>query len=260
MGERTQYTPGTFCWADLTTTDQGAAKTFYSGLFGWEIEDMPVDESTSYSMARIDGKNVAAISPQPPFQRDASVPPVWNSYVSVESADATAARAEELGGSAHAPPFDVMGAGRMAVLQDPQGAFFMAWEPKDHFGAQLVNAPGALVWNELATPDIGASGEFYGGLFGWTTDPMEGMGGEYLVIKVGEASNGGIRPLSPPLLDAPTWIVYFGTEDVEAGAAKVEELGGTKVFGPVDIGIAKFTVVQDPQGAMFVLYAGELQP
>src|ERR1700692_4518067 len=106
MGERAQYTPGTFCWTDLTTTDQDAAKAFYSGLFGWEAEDTPVGEGVYYSMQRLDGKDVAAISPQPQMQRDAGTPPTWNSYVSVQSADATADRAKELGATVHAPPFD----------------------------------------------------------------------------------------------------------------------------------------------------------
>src|SRR5205809_423388 len=124
MGERTKYTPGTFCWTDLTTTDQGAAKSFYSGLFGWEAEDIPVGDGITYSMMRLGGKRVAAIAPQPQQQREMGIPPVWNSYVSVESADAAAGRAKELGATVHAPPFDVMQAGRMAVIQDPQGAFF----------------------------------------------------------------------------------------------------------------------------------------
>ena len=91
MGERTQYTPGTFSWADLSTTDQDAAKTFYSGLFGWEADDRPVGDGIYYSMQQIDGKNVAAISPQPDAQREAGVPPLWNSYITVESADDAAA-------------------------------------------------------------------------------------------------------------------------------------------------------------------------
>src|SRR5438067_6959681 len=164
MGERTQYAPGTFCWADVATTDQEGAKAFYGALFGWEIEDLPAGDGVSYSMARIDGKPVAAISPQPEQQREAGVPPMWNSYVSVESADAAADRAKELGATVHAPPFDVMQAGRMAVIQDPQGAFFMVWQAGQNFGAELVNVPGALCWNELASPDLDASAAFYSGL------------------------------------------------------------------------------------------------
>jgi len=259
MGERTQYTPGTFCWADLTTTDQDAAKTFYSSLFGWEAEDMPVGEGSYYSMQRVDGKDVAAIAPQPQQQRDMGVPPVWNSYVSVESADAAAERAKELGATVHAPPFDVMEAGRMAVIQDPQGAFFMVWQPNRHFGAALVNAPGAFSWNELASPDLDASETFYSSLFGWNVEPFEGSPQPYLTIKNGDANNGGIRPLDPPVMP-PHWLVYFAIDDIDAGLAKVQELGGTKLAGPTDIGIAKIGIVQDPQGAVFALYAGQLEP
>jgi uncharacterized protein len=259
MGERTQYTPGTFCWSDLTTTDQPAAREFYSGLFGWEAEDIPVGEGASYSMMRLDGKDVAAIAPQPPQQRDAGAPPAWNSYVSVESADAAVERAKELGGTAHAPAFDVMESGRMGVIQDPHGAYFMVWQPRAHFGARLVNAPGALVWNELASPDLDASSAFYSGLFGWEIAPFEGSPMPYLSIENAGASNGGMRELGPPEAP-PHWLVYFGVQDIDAGLAKVQELGGEKVAGPIDIQMAKIAVVEDPQGAMFALYAGLLEP
>jgi uncharacterized protein len=259
MGERTQYTPGTFCWSDLATTDQAAAKEFYGGLFGWEAEDMPVGDGAFYSMQRLGGKNVAAIAPQPQQQRDAGVPPAWNSYVSVENADAAAERAKELGGTVHAPAFDVMQAGRMAVIQDPQGAFFMVWQPGQHIGAQLVNAPGAFCWNELSSPDFDGSTAFYSGLLGWTVAPFEGSPMPYLTIKNGEANNGGIRELSPPGMP-PNWLVYFGVEDIDAALAKAGELGGTTMMGPQDIQIAKIAVVKDPQGAVFALYAGQYEP
>jgi predicted enzyme related to lactoylglutathione lyase len=258
MGQRTQYTPGTFIWTDLATSDQDAAKKFYGELFAWTADDMPVDDEagTVYSMMLRDGKHVAAISPQQQAQQEAGVPPMWNSYISVESADATAARATELGATVHAPPFDVMDAGRMAVIGDPQGAFFMIWEPARHFGAALVNSPGALSWNELASPDPKASADFYAALFGWECKPMEDMPMTYFVIMNGERSNGGITELPPGV--PPHCLVYFATEDIDAGIAKVEELGGTKLSGPHDIGIAKFAVVGDPQGASFALYAGQL--
>jgi uncharacterized protein len=259
MGERTQYTPGTFCWTDLTTTDQGAAKAFYSGLFGWETEDLPVGDGVYYSMQRVDGKSVAAISPQPQPQRDAGVPPTWNSYVSVANVDAVADKAKELGATVHAPPFDVMEAGRMAVIQDPQGAFFMIWQAKDNIGAALVNAPGALSWNELASPDLDASSAFYSSLFGWSVEPFEGSPQPYLTIKNGDSNNGGIRELDSPG-PPPHWLVYFAIDDIDEGLATVERLGGAKHAGPIDIGIAKIAVVADPQGAIFALYAGQLEP
>jgi uncharacterized protein len=258
MGERTQYTPGTFCWTDLTTTDQDAAKQFYSGLFGWEIEDIPVGEGVVYSMARVGGKDVGAISPQPQMMRDAGAPPTWNSYVSVENADAVAERVKELGGNVLAPPFDVMQSGRMAVLQDPHGAVFEVWQPNQHFGAALVNAPGALCWNELGSPDLDASKAFYGDLFGWGANPFEGSPDPYLVITNGERGNGGIRALNQPG-PPPHWLVYFAVDDLDTALARVEELGGSKHAGPMDIGVAKIGVVADPQGAMLALYDGELE-
>ncbi|MFL5862347.1 MAG: VOC family protein [Solirubrobacteraceae bacterium] len=258
MGERTQHTPGTFSWTDLNTTDQEAAKAFYSGLFGWEITDMPAGEGVMYARAAIDGKWVGAISPQPQQQREAGVPPAWNSYVTVTNVDETAAKAGELGATVHAPPFDVMDAGRMAVIQDPQGAWFLLWQPNQHMGAQLVNAPGALCWNELGTSDLDGSAKFYGDLLGWTTEPMEGGEMPYLVIKTADGhSNGGIRPPMPPGTP-PFWLVYFATDDLDGTLAKVSELGGSVLMGNTDIGIARIGVAQDPQGAVFALYSGRL--
>jgi hypothetical protein len=257
MSERTQYPPGAFCWTDLTTTDQEAAKAFYGGLFGWEAEDMPVDDGVFYSMQRLRGKDVAAISPQPQQQRDAGVPPTWNSYVSVDSADASVERAKELGATVHAPAFDVLEAGRMGVIQDPQGAFFLVWEPRQHFGAALVNEPGALVWNELNTTDPAGVTPFYSGLFGWEIEQAQGSAEPYLSIKNGDANNGGISKLAQPGVP-PHWLVYFAAEDIDEAIAKVQQLGGSKMVGPIDIHIAKIAVVSDPQGAFFALYAGQL--
>lgn len=259
MGERTQYPPGTFSWVDLTTTDQDASRSFYAGLFGWGADDMPAGEGIVYSMMTRDGHHVAAISSQPQAQREAGVPPTWNSYVTVASADETAARATELGGSVHVQPFDVFDAGRMAVLQDPQGAWFMVWEPKRHVGAALVNAPGALVWNELASDDLDGASAFYSALFGWEIARFPGSEQVYLSIKLDGASNGGMRTVEPPGVP-PHWLVYFGVEDLEAALARAEELAGVVHAGPIDIQMARIAIVADPQGAVFALYDGTMEP
>jgi predicted enzyme related to lactoylglutathione lyase len=254
MGERTQHEPGTFSWTDLSAKDQDAAKRFYTELFGWQAEDMPAGEGVTYSMMRLDGKYVAAIAPQPDQQREAGVPPLWNSYITVDSADEAAERVTAAGGALHAPPFDVLEAGRMGVAQDPQGAFFMLWEPRRHPGAQLVNAPGALAWNELATPDLDGARAFYGAVFGWELEPAEGPM-EYSMIKNGERLNGGARP--PQEGEPPHWLVYFGTDDVDASVAKARELGGDVVAGPIDMGAGRLAVLRDPQGAVFAVFHGD---
>jgi predicted enzyme related to lactoylglutathione lyase len=259
MGERTQYTPGTFCWADVSTPDQDGAKTFYGSLFGWNFTDNPVGDGGVYSMADLDGKQVAAVSPQPKQQIDAGAPPSWNSYLWVEDADATLEQAKALGASVHAAAFDVMDAGRMGVLQDPQGAYVLLWQPKEHRGAQMVNGAGMLSWNELASPDPDASGGFYSDLLGWQVSPVEGMPMKYLMLKTAAGgTNGGIRELMPPGTP-PHWLVYFGTDDIDASMAKVSELGGQQLMAAMDVGMGKIGVAQDPQGAVFALYAGEFE-
>jgi predicted enzyme related to lactoylglutathione lyase len=259
MGERTKYTPGTFSWCDLTTTDPEAAKSFYGELFGWTMEDMPAGENMVYTMAGVDGKHVAALSAQPPQQRDAGIPPMWNSYITVASADDAVDRAKGLGATVHAPAFDVLDAGRMAVIQDPHGAFFEVWEPKQHIGAALVNGPGLLSWNELATRDPDGSAGFYSELFGWTVEPIEGMEMPYLVVKNQDGrSNGGIRSAAE---QEPTyWLVYFGTDDLDGALAKADELGASKLMGPMEIGGGnRIAALQDPEGAVFALYAGQFE-
>jgi predicted enzyme related to lactoylglutathione lyase len=257
MGERTEYTPGTFSWTDLTTTDQEAAKSFYGELFGWEADDLPMGEGSYYSMMRLSGQSVAAISPQPQQLREAGAPPTWNSYITVASADESLERAKHLGATVHSPAFDVFDAGRMGVIQDPSQAFFAVWEPKENIGAGLVNMPGALSWNELATPDMDASAGFYTELFGWSVEPLQGSEMPYTVIKNSDGhTNGGIRPVTPPGAP-PHWLVYFGTDDIEAGSARVSELGGSVLVEPMSIGPAgHISVAQDPQGAVFALYGG----
>jgi uncharacterized protein len=254
MGERTSYTPGTFCWVDLMAADQDAAKRFYTGLFGWDYQDFPVPGGGTYSVARLDGKGVAAIVPLP----DASAPPHWNCYVSVQDADAAAARAQELGASVVLPAGDVGDSGRLAAFQDPQGAVLSVWQPGEHFGAALVNAPGALCWNDLLSPDVEGSAAFYRELFGWEIAEIPGAGGQYWSIANGEIKNGGLMPVPPG--GHPAWNLYFAVEDAEAALARAAELGGRAVMGPMDVPSGRFAIIRDPQNAVFSIVDGELDP
>lgn len=257
MGKRSHYPPGVFSWTDLTTPDQDSAKQFYSALFGWEADDQPVSEGVVYSLMKLAGEDVAAISPQPQQQREAGAPPLWNSYITVESADAALARARELGGQVHADAFDVFDVGRMGVVQDPQGVFFLVWEPRSMIGASLVNGPGALSWNELHTSDLDAAEAFYGDLFGWKTERFPSDEIDYRIIKAADGhTNGGMSGTLAPGTP-PHWLVYFGAEDADRTVAQLGELGGSTLMAPMDLGPGlRIAVVQDPQGAVFALYAG----
>jgi predicted enzyme related to lactoylglutathione lyase len=250
MGERTSYAPGTFSWAELVTSDADAAKAFYTSVFGWGYRDNPVGDDQVYSTALRDGKDVAALF-------TSEKPPHWNCYVTVESADATAARAAELGATVAAEAFDVMDVGRMAVIVDPVGAALCLWEPKSHIGATLVNVPGALTWNDLITPDPADSARFYGELFGWTTEEIPGAGG-YRVIKNGERTNGGMMPLDRRMgATPPNWMPYFGHQDIDRLLEEVAGHGGQVFNGPMRMPQGSIAVLGDPQGAAFAVWTGE---
>jgi predicted enzyme related to lactoylglutathione lyase len=260
MGTRTEHAPGTFSWVDLGTTDSDSAKAFYSGLFGWEPEDMPAGDGVVYTMLKLDGESVCALYDQPAEMRERGVPPTWLSYVTVQSADDTAARAGELGGQVHAEPFDVLQAGRMTLLQDPTGAMLAAWQPRESIGATRVNDPGCLTWNELATGDMDAAATFYDALFGWETEQLDTgpEGPPYAVIRNDGRMNGGMTALGPQHGDAPPhWLAYFTARSTDDTAAKAGELGGQVLAGPLDVPKGRIAVILDQQGAAFGLFQGE---
>lgn len=253
MTEITQYPAGTFCWQDLTTTDAAAAKQFYTSLFGWQVNDMPMGDGMVYTMLQIDGKDVAALSQTNEEMSAQGVPPHWMSYISVDNADETAAKAKSLGGQVVGEPFDVFDAGRMAILQDPAGATFAVWQPKRHIGARLVNQPNTLCWNELATTDADKARAFYTGLFGWEAQVTDFGGDFYTTFLNNGRMNGGMMQMNKEWGDVPPhWMVYFAVEDCDQSAQKASELGGRLIVPPAEAGdIGRFALLQDPQGAAF---------
>lgn len=253
MGVRTSYAPGTFSWVELGTTDAAGAKAFYGGLFGWEGVDFPIGDEGVYTMLRLGDEDVAALYEQ---GADAG-PPAWLSYVTVSDVDAAGARVRELGGTLLSDPFDVFDTGRMAVARDPQGAAFALWQAGSHIGAGRVNDAGCFCWNELETTDPDAATAFYGGLFGWRTGPVEGGDG-YLVIEHGDGRNGAISQLPEDEGAPPRWNVYFTVESADDAVRRIGELGGRVLGGPIDASVGRFVVAQDPQGAAFVLFEGDV--
>lgn len=260
MGERTSYAPGTFSWADLATTDPDGAKAFYGALFGWEGEDMPAGGGATYTMLRLAGRDAAALYRMRDEQREIGMPPTWLAYVTADDADAMAHRAAGLGATVMGEAFDVVDSGRMAIVRDPLGAMLALWQPKRNIGAGIVNEPGALCWNDLSTPDVEASRAFYAALFGWEIE-AEGRGeGDYRAVFNDGRANGGMMRLQAPPGTPPYWSVYFAVADMDDGVARVRELGGRVLREPFDVPAGRFAVVQDPQGATFSLFAGELDP
>ena len=250
-----QHAPGTFCWAELSTSDTEGAKSFYTGLMGWEALDDPLPGGGVYTMIKHQGGNVGALYEMPEKMRSQGVPPSWLLYVTVENASATAKKAAELGGTVIKDAFDVFDIGSMAVLQDPAGATFAIWQPKKHTGTEHVDGkPGTVCWNELASRDAGVAGNFYSELFGWkaTEQEMEGIG-KYTMFMNGDARAAGMLQMDEDFGDLPShWMVYFSVDDCDARAEQTGQLGGKVSVPPTDIPtVGRFSVVNDPQGAVF---------
>ncbi len=256
-----KHAPGTFSWVELATTDQGAAKAFYASLFGWAANDAPIGPGELYTIFRLEGRDAAAGYTMRQDEREIGVPSHWNLYMAVANADESAAKANELGGKTLAGPFDVMDAGRMAVIQDPTGAIFHLWQAKRNTGIGIAGVEGTLCWADLSTPDPATAKQFYEKLFGWqiTTSPNDPSG--YLHIKAGEEFIGGIPPTSNRPPNAPPhWMVYFFVKDVDASTAKVTALGGKVVMPAMTLEkVGRFSLVADPQGAMFLVFGAASQ-
>jgi predicted enzyme related to lactoylglutathione lyase len=273
MPERDGYIPGVPCWVDTSHPDPEAAVEFYSGVFGWEFEDvMPPGSEGKYFIARIRGSDVAAVG-----STAEGAPPVatWNTYVWVESADEAASKVRDAGGRMVSEPFDVMDAGRMAVFTDPEGAAFCVWQAKEHRGARIVNENGSLNFNDLNTRDVEGAKSFYGSVFGWRTLELEGGFemwtlpgyGDYLerddpdlrkrMADVGAPAGfedvvASLNPIPDDQPDTPPhWGVTFAVDDADAIADKASELGGRVIVPPFDAPWVRMTVIADPQGATF---------
>lgn len=252
MARLKKYQHGQFSWVDLMTPDAGAAKEFYGALFGWSHVDFPTDQGGVYTQFKSQDLPVAGLGEMSSEMKDGGIPAFWNSYVTVDDADAIAATAEELGGSITMPVMQVMTAGRMAFLADAEGAHFAIWQPGEHAGAGLVNEPVSLCWNELLSKDIEAAKTFYSSLFGWKIDVVEDAPVEYYGISNAGRINAGIIAWSSQIGDVPpNWGVYFSVPDCDASVERVEELGGRSIVAPKDIHPGRFAVVADPAGAVF---------
>jgi predicted enzyme related to lactoylglutathione lyase len=251
-----KHAPGTFSWVELATTDQNAAKGFYTSLFGWAANDTPIGPNDLYTIFRIDSRDAAAGYTMRADEREMGIPSHWNLYIAVANADESAKRAGELGAKVLAAPFDVMDAGRMAVIQDPTGAIFQLWQAKRNQGIGIAGAEGTLCWADLSTPDPARAKPFYEGLFGWKISLGQNDTSGYLHLQNGEEFIGGIPPASQRPAGAPAhWLLYFWVGDVDACAAKAKDLGAAIYLPPMTIpNVGRMAIVADPQGAVFAIF------
>jgi len=250
-----EYAPGTPSWVELSSADTDASAAFYREVMGWgTTEPGPVEETGGYRMFQQEGKSVGGLM----GHMQEGQPTAWSTYISVADADETTGRVKAAGGTVIVEPMDVMDLGRMAFFADPTGAVFGVWQPKAFGGAELVNEPGSLCWNEVLTRDAESDKSFYSSVFGWTAGrpQFEGAPESYTVWEVGGRPVGGMMQMGPPYFPdevPPHWSVCFAVADCDATVAKARELGATITMEPMDMPIGRFAGIIDPQGAPFAV-------
>jgi len=239
-------------WVDLSSADAAASRTFYSKVFGWQVEVNPDPQYGGYALAKLDGKDVGGIGPT--MSPDA--PTAWNIYIGTEKVDDLARNVTAAGGTVVAPPFDVRDQGRMAVFQDPSGAFISAWQGTRMGGFQ-TDVDNSYGWSELNARGIEQAIPFYAAIFGWTISRSDMGEGQppYTQFQLDGQSIAGAWEMNAMVpADVPSyWQVYFGAADVDVAYGKALEAGGREMLPPQDFPGGRFAIVGDPQGASFGL-------
>jgi predicted enzyme related to lactoylglutathione lyase len=251
MGRNTH---GHFSWVDLAATDIEKQSTFYEDLFGWRHEDVPsFPGAPPYRMFTQNGKLVTGAGPQPPDL--AGMPSMWNSYVTVDDAEAVIAKAEGLGGEVVMPLMDIEGFGRMVGVADPTGGVLFFWQPMGNSGAEVFGEHGTIVWNDLNTRDMAVVADYYEALFGWKIDRSSENDSEYWSFEVDGEAEGGIMLMGEQFpAEVPAhWLVYFAVDDARDIVEKAKALGGKAEMEPVEIPVCIFCVLSDPEGATFAV-------
>jgi uncharacterized protein len=252
MADTTVPVVGAPVWVDLASSDPATSRAFYARLFGWTIEVNPDPQYGGYAIARIDGRDVAGIGPS----QAPGAPTAWSLYIGTGDADGLAEKIRAAGGTVVAPPFAVGDQGRMAVFQDPTGAFISAWEPAAMVGFS-TGGPGTFRWAELSARGMERAIPFYGAAFGWAADehPMP-EGPPYVRFRHGESEVAGGMEMSPMVpAEVPSyWMVYFGVDDLDASYRTALDAGAREMMGPTDFPGGRFAILGDPQGAVFGLH------
>jgi predicted enzyme related to lactoylglutathione lyase len=247
---------GRFDWFDLMTTDVSAAKAFYSKIVGWKSKKWEKDD---YEMFMVGEQPIGGVIKLSDEMKKAGAPPSWMAHIETDDVDATAKKAEKLGGKVQHPPTDIPTVGRFAVLTDPQGAVFAIFKPLNPMNDTPRKA-GFFSWHELNTTDYQSAWKFYAELFGWKNTSSMDMGpelGAYWMFGLDSQNTlGGMSNVAKQHKMPPHWLYYVTVEDLDAAVANVPKNGGKVLNGPMDVpGGDRIAQCMDPQGAMFALHA-----
>jgi predicted enzyme related to lactoylglutathione lyase len=249
---------GRFVWHDLMTTDPDGAKKFYGDVAGWTTE--PFEGPTPYTLWMNNGTALGGVSPLNDEMKRQGVPPGWIASVGVDNVDETVKQANQLGGKTIAPPMDIPGAGRYAVIQDPQGVSISIFSPSGEMpGHDGPPNNGEFSWHELTTSDAKAAFDFYSKLFGWEKTSEFDMGpmGVYQMYGQRGMPYGGMMNRSPEM-PPPNWLCYIHVPDARESATTIKHAGGNVIMGPMEVpGGDWITMATDPQGVPFAVHSSK---
>lgn len=242
MPLRTRPWPaGVPCWAHLDTPDPEASAAFYGPVVGWTSGAPGPDGSR---VALVDGHAAAGLAAS-------DGPARWTLHVAVDDLDAALVRVRDAGGRVVREPWAGEGT-RAAVVADPTGAQVGLLQGG---GADWVNGPGGLAWEDLRSADPAASTAFYAAVLGWTWTPLFE---DYGTVAAPDAPYpvGGIGPLWG---SAPGWLVYVGVADVDAAVEAATAAGGSVVTPAHDSDYGRMAQLADPHGAVLAVFTAPAQ-
>jgi hypothetical protein len=233
------------------TPDPATARNFYGELFGWDYQ-VGGEDTGFYAIALRDGHRVAGVGP---MMMEGAHPAVWTTYLASSDVDSASKSVADAGGTVVGPAMDVMDFGRMAVVSDPSRATFGLWQAGKHIGTELVNEPGALMWNELLTRDYEGAKQFYTSVFGYTYTEIGDEAFRYSTVEVDGGTVGGLGLLPAEVPDEvpPHWLTYFCVDDVDTIVDRAVALGGAVQRPAADMPYGRHAGLADPAGAGFAV-------
>jgi predicted enzyme related to lactoylglutathione lyase len=253
-------TAGRFVWHDLMTSDPDGAMKFYGKVAGWGT--MPFEGSRMpYTMWTNNGAPLGGVSKITDEMKKNGVGPSWMASVGVDNVDDSVAKANKLGGKTVVPAADIPGAGRYAVISDPQGVPIAIFQASGEMGGGGDGAPGngEFSWHELSTSDSKAAFDFYSKMFGWEKTSEFDMGpmGVYQMYGQGGIPYGGMMTRTPEM-PPPNWMNYIHVADAKESARTIADAGGTVIMGPMEVpGGDWIAIATDPQGAPFAVHSAK---
>ncbi len=245
---------GSFCWADLMSTDKAQTLDFYHQVLGWTYEEVSLGLGAGYTVAMARETAVGGINQMDKKQIEAGVPSHWVGYVLVDNVKSSVSIAKKLGAKLLLGPLKAGQFGTMAALEDPTGAVFALWMSKSGDNPK-PSGVGTFCWPQLVTGDTEVASRFYQTLFNWKSDTLDSGGTGYTYFISGEEVAAGMMSLPEDAKNqgAPShWLLYLSVEDCDRTVATAEELGGRICVPPIDLqGVGRGAVVTDPAGAAF---------